>query len=68
MKLNAKVSDRSSILIVLLATANTVGYNDIDEKSVVAKFNQTIEHIRKETHSLVLSSYREYSRKRLTFE
>lgn len=40
----------------------------MNEKTIVEEFNQTIEHIRKETHSLVLSSYREYSRKRLTFE
>lgn len=64
MKLNTKVSDRSNMLIVM----NQSTFNLMNEKTIVEEFNQIIKNIREETHSLVLSSFREYSRKRLTFE
>ena len=38
------------------------------EKQICKLFNEHIEKLRNETYSLVMTSYREYSRKRLSFE
>ena len=42
---------------------------DIQQEIKICElFNKTINELRIKTHSLVLTSYREYNRKRLTFE
>lgn len=43
-------------------------FNLEQEKKICESFNETINNLRKRTQSLVLTSYREHSRKRLSFE
>lgn len=59
-----KHTDRAYINIVL----DKKTYEKIDEEKVIEIFNKTLKKLREETHSLVLTSYREFRRKRLTFE
>lgn len=59
-----KVSDRAYLNICLDKDI----YSKIDERVVVNEFNKLINQYRNETFSLNLTSYREFNRKRLTFD
>ena len=58
-----KVSDRS-----IMRVCFTRRFNTTEEEHICELFNKHLQNIRTCTHSLVLTSYREKSRKRLTFE
>ena len=58
-----KVSDRS-----IMRVCFTRRFTTTEEERICELFNKHLQNIRTRTHSLVLTSYREKSRKRLTFE
>ena len=60
-----KISDRTFIYICI---PDNIKFDDELERIVIDKYNQLLINYRNETYSLCLSSYRESSRKRLTFE
>ena len=57
-----KETDRAFMTICVNKNLNTE-----DEHKIIDSFNETLDRIRNETHSLLLTSYREFDRKRLTF-
>lgn len=58
-----KITDRSFMRLCFNEKFDTQ-----QEIKICELFNKTINELRIKTHSLVLTSYREYNRKRLTFE
>ena len=56
------VSDRSIINIV-----SSIKLNEFQEKEIIKKFNETLLYYREKYNSLFMSSYHEFSRKRLSF-
>lgn len=58
-----KVSDRSSMRVCF-----TKRFSSTQEEIICGLFNKHLQKIRTLTHSLVITSFREKSRKRLTFE
>lgn len=58
-----KMTDRAFMRLCF-----TKQFNEDEEESICDIFNHELKRIREHTHSLVLTSFREYDRKRLTFD
>ena len=58
-----KITDRAFMTVCLNRE-----FNNDQQNKIVEEFNTLLSDLRKKTYSLVLTSYREFDRKRLTFE